>query len=154
MAGDKLADCQTYVKTLHQIHLHCPALIPIPDTFLSSKDNLVRPSSGEPSGPGSTSLLVQCLYDDFPGVPVEHVLRKYWNEDAGTSHVYISEWFLYLLNLKVQNSCLNSAFGMKNERPLYWPCQESAYTRPTLPHSDTNILLGQILCLIRRLGCI
>ncbi|KAI0005291.1 muts domain V-domain-containing protein [Russula compacta] len=80
----QLADCQTYVKTLHQMHLHNPTLILIPDTFLSSKDNL-GPSSG--NTPSSTSLLVQCLNDEFPGVPVEPVLRKYWNEDAGLEFV-------------------------------------------------------------------
>jgi DNA mismatch repair protein MSH4 len=76
------------VKTLHQMHLHYPVLILIPDTFLSPKDNL-WPSSGKPSS--SMSLLVQSLYDEFPGVPVEPVLRKYWNEDAGISHVHASE---------------------------------------------------------------
>ncbi|KAI0245681.1 muts domain V-domain-containing protein [Lactifluus subvellereus] len=81
----QLADCQTYVKTLHQMHLHNPALILVPDTFLSSKDNM-GPSSG--STPSSTSILVQCLYDEFPAVPVEPVLRKYWNEDAGLEFVF------------------------------------------------------------------
>ena len=75
------------------MHLHYPTVILIPDTFLSSKDNL-GPSSGNTSS--STSLLVQCLYDEFPGVPVEPVLRKYWNEDAGTSHLYSSEQLPYL----------------------------------------------------------
>ncbi|KAH9982044.1 muts domain V-domain-containing protein [Lactifluus volemus] len=70
----QLADCQTYVKTLHQMHLHNPVLILVPDTFLSSKDNM-GPSSG--STPSSTSLLVQCLFDEFPMVPIEPVLRKY-----------------------------------------------------------------------------
>ncbi|KAI9510622.1 muts domain V-domain-containing protein [Russula earlei] len=80
----QLVDCQTYLKTLHQMHLHNPILILIPDTFLSSKDNL-GPSSG--NIPSSTSLLVQCIYDEFPGVPVEPVLRKYWSEDAGLEFV-------------------------------------------------------------------
>ncbi|KAI0271729.1 muts domain V-domain-containing protein [Gloeopeniophorella convolvens] len=80
----QLADCQTYVKTLHQTHLHKPYLILVPDTFLSPKDSL-GPSSGKT--PTSTSLLVQCLYDEFPGVPIEPVLRKYWNEDAGLEFV-------------------------------------------------------------------
>jgi len=62
------------------MHLHNPILILIPDTFLSSKDNL-GPSSGNTSS--STSLLVKFIYDEFPGVPVEPVLRKYWSEDAG-----------------------------------------------------------------------
>lgn len=80
------------MKTLHQMHLHNPALILVPDTFLSSKDNM-GPSSG--NTPSSTSLLVQCLYDEFPAVPVEPVLRKYWNEDAGMSRLYSSKPFSY-----------------------------------------------------------
>ncbi|KAI9452181.1 muts domain V-domain-containing protein [Lactarius psammicola] len=80
----QLADCQTYVKTLHQMHLHYPALVLVPDTFLSPKDSL-RPSSR--NKPTSPSLLVQRLCDEFPGVPVEPVLRKFWNEDAGLEFV-------------------------------------------------------------------
>src|SRR5216683_3723344 len=75
------------------MHLHNPALILIPDTFLSSKDNLGSSSRNNPS---STPLLVQCLYDEFPGIPDEPVLRKYWNEDAGISHLYVGELFPYL----------------------------------------------------------
>ncbi|KAH9045814.1 muts domain V-domain-containing protein [Lactarius hengduanensis] len=76
----QLADCQTYVKTLHQMHLHYPALILVPDTFLNPKDGSGPSSRNKPI---STSLLVQRLCDEFPGVPVEPVLRKFWNEDAG-----------------------------------------------------------------------
>lgn len=90
---------------------------------MSSKDNL-GPSSRKT--PCSTSLLVQCLYDEFPGVPVEPVLRKYWNEDAGISHLYVGNSSHILLH-KVSNSCLNSASRMKNEPPLYWLCQGSAH---------------------------
>ncbi|KAH9036606.1 muts domain V-domain-containing protein [Lactarius pseudohatsudake] len=76
----QLADCQTYVKTLHQMHLHYPALILVPDTFLNPKAGSGPSSRNKPN---STSLLVQRLCDEFPGVPVEPVLRKFWNEDAG-----------------------------------------------------------------------
>jgi len=94
----QLADCQTYVKTLHQMHLHNPILILIPDTFLSSKDN-PGPLSG--NTPSSTSLLVQCIYDEFPGVPVEPVFRKYWSEDAGRySLAFIPANSSYVLNHK------------------------------------------------------
>ena len=79
------------------MHLHNPTLILIPDTFLSSKDNL-GPSSG--NTPSSTSLLVQCLNDEFPGVPVEPVLRKYWNEDAGICFASIPRGSSYSLNHK------------------------------------------------------
>jgi len=76
------------------MHLHNPNLILIPDTFLSFKDNL-GPSSIR-NTPSSTSLLVQCIHDEFPGVPVEPVLRKYWNEDAGISGLYVVKHLPYL----------------------------------------------------------
>lgn len=75
------------------MHLHNPNLILIPDTFLSLKDNL-GPSSTR-NTLSSTSLLVQCLHDEFPGVPVEPVLRKYWNEDAGISDLYVVKHIPY-----------------------------------------------------------
>ncbi|KAF8266638.1 muts domain V-domain-containing protein [Lactarius quietus] len=80
----QLADCQTYVKTLHQMHLHYPTLVLVPDTFLSPKDSL-GPSPRNKTN--HTSLLVQRLCDEFPGVPMEPVLRKFWNEDAGLEFV-------------------------------------------------------------------
>jgi DNA mismatch repair protein MSH4 len=73
----QLADSQTYVKTLHQMHLHYPALILVPHTLLSEDE-----ADGTSS---STSLLVQSIMDEFTGVPVEPVQRKYWNDMAGTS---------------------------------------------------------------------
>ena len=39
----------------------------------------------------SKSLLVQCIQDEFSGVPIEPVLRKYWNEEAGKCLVTFSE---------------------------------------------------------------
>ncbi|KAI0324451.1 hypothetical protein GY45DRAFT_1375540 [Cubamyces sp. BRFM 1775] len=80
----QLADCPTYVKTLHQMHLHCPSMILVPDTFFSLTDTTL------PSGASnlhSTSVLVQCITDEFDGVPVEPVMRKYWNENAGLEFV-------------------------------------------------------------------
>ena len=69
------------------MHLHYPALVLVPDTFLFLKDG----SGPSPRNkPNSTSLLVQRLCDEFPGVPVEPVLRKFWNEDAGTGRRYLS----------------------------------------------------------------
>ncbi|KAI0044058.1 hypothetical protein FA95DRAFT_1497685 [Auriscalpium vulgare] len=80
----QLADCQTYVKTLHQMHLHNPCLILVPDTFLSIADSAFT-SHGKTST--ATTLLVQCIQDEFPGVPLEPVLRKYWNDDAGLQFI-------------------------------------------------------------------
>ncbi|KAI5118520.1 hypothetical protein M0805_007689 [Coniferiporia weirii] len=80
----QLADCQTYVKTLHHLHLHYPSLVLVPDTFLSHVD-ASAPSAAKHSS--STSLLVQCIQEEFLGVPIEPVLRKYWNEDAGLQFI-------------------------------------------------------------------
>ena len=33
--------------------------------------------------PTSTSVLVKRILDEFEGVPIEPVMRKYWNETAG-----------------------------------------------------------------------
>ncbi|KAJ7791565.1 hypothetical protein B0H14DRAFT_3500261 [Mycena olivaceomarginata] len=66
----QLADYQTYVKTLHQMHLHPPAMVLVPDTFLSTSD------------PSSPSMLVEYIYEEFPRVPVEPIGRKYWDETA------------------------------------------------------------------------
>ncbi|KAJ7042872.1 muts domain V-domain-containing protein [Mycena alexandri] len=71
----QLADCQTYVKTLHQMHLHPPVLVLVPDTFLSSSDA------------SPPSLLVEYIYEEFPGVPVEPIGRKYWNETGGLEFI-------------------------------------------------------------------
>ncbi|OSD05707.1 hypothetical protein PYCCODRAFT_1384678 [Trametes coccinea BRFM310] len=80
----QLADCPTYVKTLHQMHLHNPSMILVPDTFLSIND-LSLPSGANRSQ--TTSMLVQCMTDEFEGVPIEPVMRKYWNENAGLEFV-------------------------------------------------------------------
>ncbi|KAJ7079998.1 muts domain V-domain-containing protein [Mycena belliarum] len=70
-----LADCQTYVKTLHQMHLHPPVLVLVPDTFIS------------PSGASPPSMLVEYIYEEFPGIPVEPIGRKYWNESGGLEFI-------------------------------------------------------------------
>ncbi|KAI0935607.1 hypothetical protein AcV5_003986 [Taiwanofungus camphoratus] len=80
----QLADCPTYVKTLHQLHLHSPSLILVPDTFLSISD--VSLASGGKKPP-STSVLVQCMMEEFDSIPIEPVMRKYWNEGAGLEFV-------------------------------------------------------------------
>ena len=77
------------------MHLHYPALVLVPDTFVSPKDNLA-PSSRNKTN--STSLLVQRICDEFPGVPVEPLLRKFWNEDAGTGCRYLCLLFSHGLN--------------------------------------------------------
>ncbi|KIJ21259.1 hypothetical protein PAXINDRAFT_104273 [Paxillus involutus ATCC 200175] len=78
----QLADCPTYVKTLHQMHIHYPSLVLVPDTFLSATDAALASSGRKPS---TTSLLVQFIMEEFPNVSVESVARKYWNDVAGKS---------------------------------------------------------------------
>lgn len=55
-------------------------MILVPDTFMSLTD-VSLPSGGKK--PQMTSLLVQCIMDEFDGVPVEPVARKYWSDNAG-----------------------------------------------------------------------
>ena len=62
------------------------------------------------------SLLVQRLCDEFPGVPVEPVLRKFWNEDAGTGRCYLCLLYFHSLT-KAWSSCLSFASRMKNGQP-------------------------------------
>jgi DNA mismatch repair protein MSH4 len=62
------------------MHLHFPSLVLVPDTFLSLADASL--SSGA-KRPGTTSLLVQSILQEFDSVPVEPVLRKYWSDTAG-----------------------------------------------------------------------
>ena len=69
----QLSDLPTYVKTLHQMHIHYPSLILVPDTF-------IFPHSSSDAKP---SLLIDCIEDEFENVPIESVKRKYWNETAG-----------------------------------------------------------------------
>lgn len=73
-------DCQTYVKTLRQMHLHIPCAVLVPDTFLSAADGAFVPGGKRSS---STSMLVEYIREEFPGVPLDPVGRKYWNDAAG-----------------------------------------------------------------------
>ncbi|KZO99190.1 hypothetical protein CALVIDRAFT_404861 [Calocera viscosa TUFC12733] len=77
----QVADCQTYVKTLHHIGLHHPGTLLVLDSALRD-----RPGGGG-NAIGAPSLLVEALQDEFPGVPIEPIPRKYWNETAGRDFV-------------------------------------------------------------------
>ncbi|KAI0727611.1 muts domain V-domain-containing protein [Fomitopsis betulina] len=79
----QLADSPTYIKTLHQLHLHSPSLILVPDTFLSMSDISLATGGKNPS---TTSVLVQCMLEEFD-IPVEPVMRRYWNETAGLDFI-------------------------------------------------------------------
>ncbi|KAL1749149.1 muts domain V-domain-containing protein [Schizophyllum fasciatum] len=80
----QISDCPTYVKTLHQMHLHRPALVLVPDTFVASADGATT-SGGKRVN--STSVLVEAIEEEFPEVPVEAVGRKYWNETSGLDFI-------------------------------------------------------------------
>ncbi|KAI0317904.1 muts domain V-domain-containing protein [Amylostereum chailletii] len=80
----QLSDYQTYVKTLQQLHVHRPGLILVPDTFISAAETIGTTSGKQPT---TTSFLVHCVQDEFPGVPIEPVPRKYWNDDAGLQFI-------------------------------------------------------------------
>ncbi|THV01237.1 hypothetical protein K435DRAFT_750386 [Dendrothele bispora CBS 962.96] len=83
----QLSDCQTYVKTLHQMHLHNPCLILVPDTFLSANDTAIASSRKASTSHATRSLLVDVICDEFPDVPTEPVPRRYWNATSGLEFV-------------------------------------------------------------------
>ncbi|TFK42146.1 muts domain V-domain-containing protein [Crucibulum laeve] len=80
----QVADCQTYVKTLHQMHLHMPSLVLVPDTFLSAPDAALAPAGKRAS---STSMLVEYIKEEFPEVQLEPVRRRYWNDTGGLEFI-------------------------------------------------------------------
>jgi DNA mismatch repair protein MSH4 len=77
----QLADFQTYVKTLHQLHIHAPALIIVPDTFFSNEE--LGLSKDRRKRNDHTAMIVHCIRDEFPEVIVEPVMRRYWNHSVG-----------------------------------------------------------------------
>ncbi|KAI9462694.1 muts domain V-domain-containing protein [Boletus coccyginus] len=80
----QLADCPTYVKTLHQMYIHYPSLVLVPDTFIAATDATLASGGKKPP---TTSLLVQFIMEEFPNIPVEPVARKYWNDGAGMDFI-------------------------------------------------------------------
>ncbi|KAF9648246.1 hypothetical protein BDM02DRAFT_3096843 [Thelephora ganbajun] len=73
----QLSDLPTYVKTLHQMHIHYPSLVLVPDTFISFHS----------SSDVKTPLLIDCIESEFEDVPIEPVKRKYWNETVGLQFI-------------------------------------------------------------------
>ncbi len=68
------------------MHLHAPCAVLVPDTFLSVADGAFV-SGGKRSS--STSMLVEYIREEFPGVALEPVARKYWNDAAGIFFVFL-----------------------------------------------------------------
>ncbi|TFK28344.1 hypothetical protein FA15DRAFT_678431 [Coprinopsis marcescibilis] len=81
----QVADCQTYVKTLHQMHLHYPSVVLVPDTFISAPDSAFASSAGK--RPNSTSILVEYVKEEFPNAQIEPVGRRYWNDSGGLEFI-------------------------------------------------------------------
>ncbi|KAF8824075.1 hypothetical protein HHX47_DHR9000128 [Lentinula edodes] len=85
--GKPLSDCQTYVKTLHQMHLHKPSLVLVPDTFLSASDTAMAAIGSSGKRATNTSLLVEFIREEFPDTQLEPISRKYWNETSGLEFI-------------------------------------------------------------------
>ncbi|KAI3621717.1 hypothetical protein WG66_016688 [Moniliophthora roreri] len=58
-----------------------PSMVLVPDTFLSASDRGYKKRYEN----STKSMLVELIQEEFPGVPVEAVPRKYWNEQSGES---------------------------------------------------------------------
>lgn len=65
------------------MHLHSPSLVLVPDTFLSGSEGAATATGKKPI---SSSMLVDIIQEEFPGVPVEPIGRKYWNDTGGMLH--------------------------------------------------------------------
>jgi hypothetical protein len=82
------------------MHLHNPCLILVPDTFLSAPDAALVPS-GKRSA--STSLLIEYIGEEFPGIQVESVGRRYWNDSCGepfSGNIFVSVQVTRFLGLE------------------------------------------------------
>ena len=133
-----MADCQTYVKTLHHLDLHYPSLILIPDSSLGSSLNK-QPAS----------LLLQYIQDEFPSIALESVLRKYWNETVGASVQPFTLSYPLSINFKVLNSSISFASMTRTEQPCWLPRLKSTLTSCTpnifaTPLNPADILPSQL----------
>ena len=80
------------------MHIHNPSLVLIPDTFLSTSDAALAPS-GKRSA--STSLLVEYISEEFPGVQIDAVGRRYWNDAGGElSWAFVFRFFERFVGLE------------------------------------------------------
>ncbi|KZP23416.1 hypothetical protein FIBSPDRAFT_930496 [Athelia psychrophila] len=69
-----LADCQSYVRTLHRMRIHMPSPILVPGTALAAY--LDVPST-------ESSIFLSYVQEEFPEVLVEPSARKCWNDGGG-----------------------------------------------------------------------
>jgi len=70
----QIADCQTYVKTLHHLELYPPQTILMPESAFGGRSD-------------QDSLLLRSLQDEYEHVPIEPVARRCWNDAAGHDFV-------------------------------------------------------------------
>ncbi|KAF8555921.1 hypothetical protein OG21DRAFT_1460258, partial [Imleria badia] len=110
----QLADCPTYIKTLHQMHIHYPSLVLVPDTFIAATDATLASAGKKPP---TTSLLVQLIMEEFSNIPVEPVARKYWNDGAGMDFITQlcvdnDEWAATLVSVSDKYYALSAACAL------------------------------------------
>lgn len=70
------------------MHLHYPSMILVPDTFMSLTDISLASGGKKPQ---TTSLLVQCIMEEFEDVAIEPVMRKYWSDNAGGPLIWLAK---------------------------------------------------------------
>jgi len=61
------------------MYIYSPSLVLILDTFLSPSDAALAPGKRS----ASTSLWVEYISEEFPGVQIDAAGRRYWNDPGG-----------------------------------------------------------------------
>ncbi|KAJ8462533.1 hypothetical protein ONZ45_g17900 [Pleurotus djamor] len=130
----QLADCQTYVKTLHQMHLYFPLVILVPDTFVSTTEATPGLATKNTQ---NMSMLVEYIREEFPYVPIESVGRKYWNDAGGLEFV---DQLYYALSaacalFKYTESKMNTLFASHSLRIRYLPVEGTLMMDPETARS-------------------
>ncbi|KAF7321085.1 MutS 4 [Mycena chlorophos] len=108
----QLADCQTYVKTLHQMHLHSPSLVLVPDTFLAT--DAATPAC----------VLVEYILEEFPGLEFISQLCVEDDERAGTLLAATNKYYALSAAcalFKYAELKLNTRFAAGSLRMRYVP---------------------------------
>lgn len=111
------------------MHIHKPCLVLVPDTFISLSDATLAAGGKRPN---TTSLLVQCILEEFEYIPVEPVLRKYWSDSAGTKTCFVCTDAIVLLLEQDSSSSISSVLKTMNVRLLSLQSQTSGCMRSYL----------------------
>lgn len=107
------------------MHIHHPALVLLPDTFLSAADGYHHDSGKRPV---AVSMLVDSIQEEFPGLQIEPVGRKYWNDTGGQLPITSLHQILHPPRTQVWSSFSNYALRMKNVLEQFSPYRISAHT--------------------------